>query len=50
MMRSIFWQTRDMIPKYGARPLRRTIQTQIEDQLSEKILEGIDPERNRGSD
>lgn len=26
--------------KYGARPLRRTIQTQIEDQLSEKILEG----------
>ena len=26
--------------KYGARPLRRTIQTQIEDQLSEKILDG----------
>ena len=25
--------------KYGARPLRRTIQTQIEDQLSEKILD-----------
>ena len=36
--------------KYGARPLRRTIQTQIEDQLSEKILEGTIRQKNRGSD
>ena len=36
--------------KYGTRPLRRTIQTQIEDQLSEKILEGTIREKNRGSD
>lgn len=27
-------------PKYGARPLRRKIQTEIEDVLAEKILEG----------
>ncbi len=27
-------------PKYGARPLRRTIQTEIEDRLAEDILEG----------
>jgi ATP-dependent Clp protease ATP-binding subunit ClpC len=27
-------------PKYGARPLRRTIQTYVEDPLSEQILEG----------
>ncbi|MCQ2450765.1 MAG: ATP-dependent Clp protease ATP-binding subunit [Clostridia bacterium] len=27
-------------PVYGARPLRRTIQTEIEDRLSEKILDG----------
>ena len=27
-------------PKYGARPLRRMIQTQIEDQLAEEILDG----------
>ncbi len=26
--------------KYGARPLRRTIQSQVEDKLAEKILEG----------
>ena len=26
--------------KYGARPLRRTIQSQIEDQLAEQVLEG----------
>ena len=26
--------------KYGARPLRRTIQNEIEDKLSEEILEG----------
>jgi ATP-dependent Clp protease ATP-binding subunit ClpC len=26
--------------KYGARPLRRTIQNQIEDKLSEELLEG----------
>ncbi|MEG0215900.1 MAG: hypothetical protein RR685_07170, partial [Hungatella sp.] len=26
--------------KYGARPLRRTIQSQIEDKLAEKILDG----------
>jgi len=27
-------------PVYGARPLRRAIQTQIEDLLSEQLLEG----------
>ena len=27
-------------PIYGARPLRRVIQTKIEDKLSEKILDG----------
>ncbi|MPN37596.1 Negative regulator of genetic competence ClpC/MecB [bioreactor metagenome] len=27
-------------PIYGARPLRRAIQSQIEDKLSEKMLEG----------
>ena len=27
-------------PKYGARPLRRMIQTQIEDMLAEEILSG----------
>ena len=27
-------------PAFGARPLRRTIQTMIEDPLSEKILQG----------
>lgn len=27
-------------PVYGARPLRRAIQSQIEDKLSEEILEG----------
>ena len=27
-------------PVYGARPLRRAIQSQIEDRLSEEILEG----------
>ena len=27
-------------PKFGARPLRRTIQTEIEDLLSEKVLDG----------
>ena len=27
-------------PEYGARPLRRTIQQKIEDQLSEMILDG----------
>ena len=26
--------------KYGARPLRRTIQTQLEDMLAEEILSG----------
>ena len=26
--------------KYGARPLRRTLQSQVEDRLAEKILEG----------
>ena len=26
--------------KYGARPLRRTIQTALEDRLAEEILEG----------
>jgi len=28
-------------PQYGARPLRRAIQTMIEDQIAEKILEGL---------
>ncbi len=28
-------------PKYGARPLRRTIQKMIEDELSNRLLEGI---------
>ena len=27
-------------PKYGARPLRRKIQNEIEDVLADKILEG----------
>jgi ATP-dependent Clp protease ATP-binding subunit ClpC len=27
-------------PKYGARPLRRTIQNEIEDSLAEEILDG----------
>ena len=27
-------------PKYGARPLRRTIQNEVEDKLSEALLEG----------
>ena len=27
-------------PKYGARPLRRMIQTRLEDRLAEEILEG----------
>ena len=27
-------------PNYGARPLRRTIQTYLEDKLAEAILEG----------
>ena len=27
-------------PVYGARPLRREIQSKVEDELSEKILEG----------
>ena len=27
-------------PKFGARPLRRTIQTELEDPLSEEILNG----------
>ena len=28
-------------PLYGARPLRRVIQSQVEDMVSEKMLEGI---------
>lgn len=33
-------------PVYGARPLRRAIQSKIEDKLSEKILEGdLDPKK-----
>ena len=31
-------------PKFGARPLKRTIQTQVEDLLSEAILEGEIPQ------
>ena len=33
--------------KYGARPLRRTIQNDIEDALAEKILEGSVKQGNR---
>ena len=34
-------------PVYGARPLRRAIQSKIEDKLSEKILEGdLDPKKS----
>ena len=33
--------------KYGARPLRRAIQNEIEDVLAEKILEGSIKEGNR---
>ena len=33
--------------KYGARPLRRTIQNDIEDALAEKILEGTVKQGNR---
>ena len=32
-----------MILKYGARPLRRTIQNEIEDALAEQILIGKSP-------
>ena len=28
-------------PKYGARPLRRAIQEQVEDAVAEQILEGL---------
>ena len=34
-------------PKYGARPLRRTIQNELEDALAEKILEGSIAEGNK---
>ena len=33
--------------KYGARPLRRAIQTEIEDPMAEKILEGTIKQGNR---
>ena len=33
-------------PKYGARPLRRAIQSQVEDAVAEKMLDGT-PERGR---
>lgn len=33
--------------KYGARPLRRTIQNEIEDNIAEKILEGKIKEGNK---
>ena len=33
--------------KYGARPLRRAIQNEIEDELAEKILEGKIKQGNR---
>ena len=33
--------------KFGARPLRRTIQSQVEDQLAEKILDGVVKEGDR---
>ena len=33
--------------KFGARPLRRTLQSQVEDQLAEKILDGIVKEGDR---
>ena len=34
------WPTRVTTPTYGARPLRRVIQNQVEDPISEKMLEG----------
>ena len=42
-------------PKYGARPLRRTIQSLVEDKLAEQILEGTvkegdDVEVDRGEE
>ena len=33
-------------PKFGARPLRRTIQTELEDKLAEEILDGNIPENS----
>ena len=33
-------------PKYGARPLKRTIQTELEDRLAEALLEGTVKERS----
>ena len=30
----------DFAPKYGARPLRRAIQNQVEDAVAERMLEG----------
>ena len=33
--------------KYGARPLRRTIQNELEDNIAEKILEGKIKEGNK---
>ena len=33
-------------PKFGARPLRRTIQTEVEDKLAEEILDGRIPENS----
>ncbi|MCR5007513.1 MAG: ATP-dependent Clp protease ATP-binding subunit [Oribacterium sp.] len=33
-------------PKFGARPLRRTIQTELEDKLAEEILNGNIPENS----
>ena len=35
--------------KYGARPLRRTIQSKVEDALAEKILEGSIKQRKTGT-
>ncbi|MGN1417836.1 MAG: hypothetical protein ACI4W6_00735, partial [Acutalibacteraceae bacterium] len=34
-------------PVYGARPLRRAIQTKVEDPLSESILEGSVKPKNK---
>ena len=34
-------------PKYGARPLRRAIQSQVEDAVAEKMLDGTTGRRHR---
>ena len=38
--RATGWPTRATIPAYGARPLKRVIQKQVQDPLAELILSG----------